>query len=115
MPQTNPWAVFEQVMNDPLSWARSWKERLNGVVIGHLLPDVPEEIIHAFGALPVGLVGAKVRPIQAQSHIPSYICAHAMGLLELGLTGELDFADALVLPYVCDTTRNLAHNWRHCL
>lgn len=109
----DPWSPYREVMADPLQWARSWKERSGGKVIGHLLPDVPEEMIHAAGALPLALEGASVAVSEAQGSLPGYTCSHAMGLLEMGLTGQLDFLDGLIIPYVCDTTRNLYHIWSH--
>lgn len=113
MTMGDPWLPFQEVMNDPLKWARSWKERTGQKVIGHLLPDVPEELIHAAGALPVAIEGAGVQPSHAQASIPGYSCSHAMGALEMALCGELDFLDGMVIPYVCDTTRNLFHIWAH--
>ncbi len=113
MGSADPWRPFQEVMEAPLQWARMWKARTGGKVIGHLLPDVPEEILHAAGALPLALEGAPVQVSHAQAHIPSYSCAHAMGLLEMGLRGELDLLDGMVIPYVCDTTRNLFHIWSY--
>ncbi|MGQ9857789.1 MAG: 2-hydroxyacyl-CoA dehydratase subunit D [Thermodesulfobacteriota bacterium] len=107
------WGPFLEVARDPLGWVRSWKSRTGGKVIGHLLPDVPEEIIHAAGGLPLALEGAGVAISEAQAVLPGYTCSHAMGLVEMGLKGELDFIDGLVIPYVCDTTRNLYHTWSH--
>jgi benzoyl-CoA reductase/2-hydroxyglutaryl-CoA dehydratase subunit BcrC/BadD/HgdB len=37
-----------------------------------------------------------------------------MGALDLGLRGDLAVLDGMVIPYVCDTTRNLFHIWDHC-
>jgi benzoyl-CoA reductase/2-hydroxyglutaryl-CoA dehydratase subunit BcrC/BadD/HgdB len=37
-----------------------------------------------------------------------------MGALEMGLAGELNVLDGMVIPYVCDTTRNLFHIWDSC-
>ncbi len=69
--------------------SRGMEEQNWRKVIGHLLPDVPEEILHAAGALPVAVAGAGVQVSHAQAHIPSYTCSHAMGALELGLKSEL--------------------------
>ena len=105
------WKPFQEVTDDPLGWVRKWKSDANGIVVGHLLPDVPEEIIHASGALPFAVAGAGVTGNRAAAHIPAYTCAHAMGALESGLNGSLDVLDGMVIPYVCDTTRNLFHIW----
>jgi benzoyl-CoA reductase/2-hydroxyglutaryl-CoA dehydratase subunit BcrC/BadD/HgdB len=108
---SDPWSIFEDLASDFSGWARAWKERTGKKVIGHLLPDVPEELIHASGAMPLALEGASVSVGRAQEAMPGYTCSHALGILELGLSGELDFLDGLIIPYVCDTTRNLYHTW----
>lgn len=110
----DPWRPFFQVVEEPFAQAGLWKETTGGKVIGHLLPDVPEEILHAAGALPMAIAGAGVQVSRAQAHIPGYSCSHAMGALELGLRGDLDLLDGMVIPYVCDTTRNLFHLWNRC-
>lgn len=110
----DPWKPFQEVVQAPWAKAGEWKNRTGGKVIGHLLPDVPEEILHAAGALPIAVEGAGVQVSHAQAHIPSYTCSHAMGALELGLKSELDALDGMVIPYVCDTTRNLFHIWDFC-
>jgi benzoyl-CoA reductase subunit C len=114
MINNDPWSPFREVLRAPWEQARAWKEKTGGKVVAHLLPDVPEEIIHAAGALPIAVEGAGVQVSRAQAHIPGYTCSHAMGALELGLRGDLDVVDGMVIPYVCDTTRNLFHIWSHC-
>jgi benzoyl-CoA reductase subunit C len=111
MTAPDPWKPFLDVMTAPFEAAREWKERYNGKIIGHLLPDVPEEILHAAGALPVAIEGAGAQASLAQAQLPGYTCNHAMGVLEMGLDGTLDALDGMVIPYVCDTTRNLFHIW----
>ncbi len=111
MSVSDPWKSFRDVVTLPGDYSKQWKHTHDGPVVGHLLPDVPEEIIHAAGALPVAIQGAGGTVSHAQAHIPGYTCSHAMGALELGLTGHLDVLDAMVIPYVCDTTRNLFHIW----
>lgn len=110
----DPWTVFREMVQSPRCKAGEWKSAEHGRVIGHLLPDVPEEILHASGALPVAVEGAGIHISRAQAHIPGYTCSHAMGALEMGLAGELNALDGMVIPYVCDTTRNLFHIWDAC-
>ncbi len=57
----DPWKPFLEVVQAPWEKAVEWKNLNKGKVIGHLLPDVPEEILHAAGALPVAIEGAGVR------------------------------------------------------
>jgi benzoyl-CoA reductase/2-hydroxyglutaryl-CoA dehydratase subunit BcrC/BadD/HgdB len=113
MPQADPWRPFEEAAADPWSWVHTWKRQNHGPVVAHLLPDAPIELIHAAAALPVAISGAS-RPIEkAYVHLPSYFCGHVAGAIEMRLDGQLDCADALVIPYVCDSTRNLYHTWKH--
>lgn len=107
----DPWKPFREVMESPWEWAGKWKEKTGEKVVGHVLPDVPEEILHAAGALPIAIEGAGVPASHALGHIPTYSCNHAMGTLEMGLRGDLNVLDGMVIPYVCDTTRNLFHIW----
>jgi benzoyl-CoA reductase subunit C len=103
MTAEGPWRPFGEVLASPWERANAWKQKTGRKVIGHLLPDVPEEILHAAGALPVAIGGAGVQISYAQAHIPGYTCSHAMGALDLGLRGDL-----AVLGYgnpVCVTLR----------
>jgi benzoyl-CoA reductase/2-hydroxyglutaryl-CoA dehydratase subunit BcrC/BadD/HgdB len=110
--KSDPWAPFDEINQDPWAKMIEVKKNTGKRIIGHVLPDVPEELIHAAGAIPVALAGAGIAISLAQAHIPSYSCSHAMGTLELQLKGILDILDGVIIPYVCDTTRNLYHLWR---
>lgn len=109
----DPWKRFQEVAESPWPFVRAWKKNTRRKIVGHLLPDVPEEIIHAAGALPVAIEGAGVPVRLSQNQIPGYSCSHSMGAMELALSGELGDFDGMVIPYVCDTTRNLFHIWTH--
>lgn len=112
MESIDSWKPFMDIENDPWQEVVKYKGSNNGRVIGHLLPDVPEEILHAAGAFPVAMEGASSQVMLSQAHIPGYTCSHVMGTLDMGLSGQLDFIDGLVIPYVCDSTRNLSHLWK---
>jgi bcr-type benzoyl-CoA reductase subunit C len=111
MSVADPWKPFREVMQAPWDHVATWKQQSGRKVMGHLLPDVPEEILHAAGLLPVAIEGGGVQASHAQALIPSYTCNHAMGAMEMALRGDLSVLDGMVIPYVCDTTRNLFHIW----
>ncbi len=113
MNKSDPWAAFAEIIRDPWSKIKDIKAKTGKKIIGHILPDVPEELIHAAGAIPVAIAGAGIPISLAQAHIPGYSCSHAMGALELRLNGELNVLDGMIIPYVCDTTRNLYHLWKN--
>ncbi|MGC8660500.1 MAG: 2-hydroxyacyl-CoA dehydratase subunit D [Desulfomonilaceae bacterium] len=109
---SDPWIPFHDIVKDPWSKIIGEKRNKGTKIIGHVLPDVPEELIYAAGAIPVALAGSGISINLAQAKIPGYSCSHAMGILDLKLSGALDFLDGVIIPYVCDTTRNLYHLWR---
>ncbi len=111
MNNPDPWKPFFDVINNPWEYASRIKLDGERKLIAHLLPDVPEEIIHASGALPVAIEGAGRQVGRAQAVIPGYTCSHALGYLEMGLDGTFSGVDGFIVPYVCDTTRNLFHIW----
>ncbi len=97
---------------DPYASIREWKKASGKRVVGSTLADVPEEVIYAFGALPVTLLGTH-RPLKkAPSLLPDNACSLARSNLELALSYEGDLFDGFVLPQVCDTTQHMCDIWR---
>lgn len=103
--------AFLQAAPDPFQKAREWKRGCGGKVLAYLLPDIPEEIIHASGIYPFPLMNMRRRASLSEGLIPSYLCPLVRNPLEMALDGELDFVDGLVIPYTCDTTRAFSHVW----
>ena len=81
-------------------------------IIGWLLTDVPEELIHAAGAFPVGVLGSNKNIRLADTHLQVWVCSLMRSSLEMGLNGELDFLDGILIPQTCDTTRAMVGIWR---
>lgn len=98
--------------NDPYPYIRKWKKDTGKKVVGHTIPDVPEELIYAFGFLPVSLIGTDKPLKKAPSRLPDNACSLARSNLELVLSYEGDLFDGFVLPQVCDTTQHLSDIWR---
>jgi benzoyl-CoA reductase/2-hydroxyglutaryl-CoA dehydratase subunit BcrC/BadD/HgdB len=98
--------------NDPFPSIRQWVKEKGKKVVGSTIPDVPEEVVHAFGFLPVTLIGTQ-RPLKmAPSRLPDNACSLARSNLELVMSYEGDLFDGFVLPQVCDTTQHLSDIWR---
>jgi len=97
---------------DPYGGIREWKAKEGRKVIGSTLADVPEEVISAFGFLPVTLLGTHKPLKKAPSLLPDNACSLARSNLELALTYERDLFDGFVLPQVCDTTQHMCDIWR---
>jgi benzoyl-CoA reductase/2-hydroxyglutaryl-CoA dehydratase subunit BcrC/BadD/HgdB len=97
---------------DPYPSIRQWKRDTGKIVIGSTIADVPEEVIYAFGFLPVALLGTSKPLKKAPSLLPDNACSLARSNLELALSYEGDLFDGFVLPQVCDTTQHLSDIWR---
>jgi len=102
---------------DDLSFtsARAWKDAEPGRhVVGYLPIYVPREIIHAAGALPLGIVGGgdRIEVIHGDAYYQSYICRIPRSTIELGVSGRLDFVEGMLFPSICDVIRNLSGMWQ---
>lgn len=104
---------FRNAVEDPTGAVKQWKAEKGGSVIGFLLSDVPEELIHAAGFFPYAVTGGNVGPDQADAHLQTWACSYARSCLALALGGTLDFLEGLIIPQTCDTTRMLPGIWEH--
>ena len=97
---------------DPYPSIRKWAKDKGKRVVGSTITDVPEEVIYAFGFLPVTILGTNKPLKKAPSLLPDNACSLARSNLELALSYEGDLFDGFVLPQVCDTTQHLSDIWR---
>jgi benzoyl-CoA reductase subunit C len=93
------------------SAAREWKAAdPSRKVIGYMPVYVPEELIHAAGMLPLGIMGGgdQMEVIHGDAYYQSYICRIPRSTIELGIAKRLDFVDGMLFPSICDVIRNLS-------
>ncbi len=76
---------------------------------------VPEELIYACGALPVGLWGADIGISRAKEYFPAFFCGVLQTILELGLTHALDCLDGIVFTQLCDQLKCFSQNFTAAL
>lgn len=90
-----------------------WKEETGGKALGHFPVYAPQELIHAAGILPVGVMGTwgLVDVDYADARMQSFVCSVSRSTLELGLTGRLEGLDGMVFTDICDVARNLSGVW----
>lgn len=103
--------IVEHAKN-PYPSIRKWAKDKGKKVVGSTIADVPEEVIYAFGFLPVTILGTNKPLKKAPSLLPDNACSLARSNLELALSYEGDLFDGFVLPQVCDTTQHLSDIWR---
>ena len=84
-------------------------------VFGWLCTYVPEEIIHAAGALPIRITGYTEEMELEDGNAYLYInnCSFSRSCFQLGLRGGYDFLDGVVGGSTCDGARRLFDLWRN--
>lgn len=96
---------FVEVSQDPYRYLASWKQTHQQRLIAMVGMHIPEEIVHAAGALPVRLPHFGEPIVHASFRLQGFFCAYARSVLEAGLRGALAFADGIVLNDICHTIR----------
>lgn len=107
-----PIQQFKDIAADPKAYARDWKARTGGRVVGTLCSYAPEELILAGGALAFRIVGGSGSISKADAHLQTYSCSLVRGALEEALDGQLDFLDGAIFPHTCDSIQRLSDIWR---
>jgi benzoyl-CoA reductase subunit C len=91
--------------------AKDWKEEKEGrVLVGYMPIYFPREIIHAAGAMPVGIFGGgdDKQIIKGDAYYQSYICHIPRSIMEIALDKHMDHIDGFIFPSICDVIRNLS-------
>ena len=94
-------ASFQEVVKNHHDYAKEWKARTGGKVLGYFCTYTPEEIIYAAGMLPVRIIGSLEPTEVSESHIPSMYCPFCRDCLAQGLQGKYDYLDGIVLAKSC--------------
>lgn len=87
--------------------ARHWKKQTGGKIIGVYCCNVPEEMIHAAGILPVRILGGHEETTEADLHFQANVCPFIKRCFDDALKGNYDYLDGLVVPNACNMVRTL--------
>jgi len=98
---------FEVIATEPLKYARQWKEKTQGKVVGCMGLYVPEEIVHAAGMLPIVIFEKDEHILKAQKHVQNVMCGYIRSVVDQSLLGDFDFLDCLVAHDACHEMRML--------
>lgn len=104
---------FADVADHGYDRLRKTKSDTSKKLIGCFPMYLPEELIHAAGALPVGVFGGLRRISLANSRLQTFACWPVRSVLEWGLKGDMDFLDGIVFPDICDALQVLSEIWRN--
>jgi benzoyl-CoA reductase subunit C len=103
---------FHDCVHDRHRYAKDWKAKSGGKVIGYFCTYVPEEIIYAAGMLPVRIIGNN----ESQTITDEYCsrnkwCPFSRNCLAEGLRGHYDYLDGLVIGASCFHTQQVFSAW----
>lgn len=103
---------FQQVWNSRYELLRRWKEE-GRTIFGYCYCDVPLEIVHAAGILPIQFTeSADTRHHElGTSESADYFCDHAQYIIGQGLDGVYAPLDGVIFAHSCETMRMVASVW----
>jgi benzoyl-CoA reductase subunit C len=106
--------VFEQFTEwyeNRHEYAKKWKERTGGKVIGYFCTYVPEEILYAANILPVRILGSHEPQDVSEPHIFAMFCPFCRDCLAQGLKGRYDYLDGIMIAQSCLHIRQAYTSW----
>lgn len=99
---------WEQNRHD---YARAWREKTGGKVVGYFCTYVPEEILYAAGILPVRILGSHEPQDVTEPHIFGMFCPFCRDCLAQGLKGRYDYLDGIMIAQSCLHIRQAYTSW----
>ncbi len=93
------------------SYAKDWKEKTGGKVLGYFCTYVPEEILYAADVLPVRILGSHEPQDITEPHIFGMFCPFCRDVLAQGLLGRYDYLDGIAISQSCLHIRQAFTSW----
>ena len=87
---------IEEITSDPYAYVARLKEESKKKIIGCFPMQVPEEIVHAAGLIPVVIWRGNEAVTWGHSHIPPYYCGIVRSFIDDAVKGKLDFMDGMI-------------------
>ncbi|MFA6571134.1 MAG: benzoyl-CoA reductase, bzd-type, subunit N [Bacteroidota bacterium] len=94
------------------SYAKEWKEKTGGKVLGYFCTYVPEEILYAANILPVRILGGHEPQDLTEQHIFGMFCPFCRDCLAQGLKGRYDYLDGIMIAQSCLHIRQAFTSWQ---
>ena len=104
---------FQEVSKTLMNPALKKEEEKGTKIIGYFCSYGPAELITAAGMIPfrIRATGSKGTDL-SDAYLSSINCSFCRNALNLGLAGEYDFLDGLIVLNNCDHVRRIYDNWR---
>lgn len=92
-------------------YAKEWKKKTGGKVLGYFCTYVPEEILYAADVLPVRILGSHEPLDVTEPHIFGMYCPFCRDCLAQGLKGKYDYLDGIMISQSCLHIRQAFTSW----
>jgi benzoyl-CoA reductase subunit C len=102
---------FKEWYKDRHKYAKEWKEKTKGKVVGYFCTYVPEEILYAANILPVRILGSHEPQNVTEPHIFAMFCPFCRDCLAQGLQGRYDYLDGIMIAQSCLHIRQAYTSW----
>lgn len=104
--------AFKERVDNAHDYARKWKEKTGGPVIGYFCTYAPEEIMYAAGILPVRILGSSEPQSIAGPHIFGMFCPWCRDVLAQGLLGRYEYLNGIMMAHSCLHFRQSYGSWK---
>jgi len=109
-PQT--FATFRGWRQNRAQYAKAWKQRTGGKIMGYFCTYAPEELMYAAGILPVRVLGSHEAQDVTDAHIFAMFCPFCRDCLAQGLKGRFDYLDGIMIAQSCLHIRQAFTSWQ---
>ena len=106
---------FKEIYENRHEYAKNWKKKTGGKVLGYLCTYVPEEILYAADVLPVRILGSHEPQSVTEPHLFAMYCPFCRDCLAQGLEGRYDYLDGIMISQSCLHIRQTYYTWEHHL
>jgi benzoyl-CoA reductase subunit C len=103
--------MFKEWYDARHEYAKEWKKKTGGKVLGYFCTYVPEEIVYAAGVLPVRILGSHEPQNVTEPHIFAMFCPFCRDVLAQGLQGRYDYLDGIMIAQSCLHVRQAYTSW----
>ena len=105
-------ATFRNWRINRAEYAKQWKQRTGGKILGYFCTYVPEELVYAAGILPVRILGSHEVQDVTEPHIFAMFCPFCRDCLAQGLKGRFDYLDGITIAQSCLHIRQAFTSWQ---
>ena len=102
---------FEKVVENPHGYAKRWRTKSGGKVLGYMCPYLPEELPYAAGVLPVRLLAKYEEDDVSERYLPTGACPPSRNIMLQLMKNHYDYLAGLGCGEGCQWLRHTYSSW----